>query len=118
MRKKNCPPKDLQIKENKPEEENSINSNEKEKEIILKEDLIQTLKETEEEKPLELNTKIQEKENENYLINNNNKNSSLNEFEKKLAEAIKNEEINQLNQYPKEENQIILPKKKKKSRRN
>ena len=115
--KKNSPHKDLQIKENKPEEENIINSNEKEKEIILKEDLIQTLKETEEEKPLELGAKIQEKKNENYLINNNNKNSSLNEFEKKLAEAIKNEEINQLNQYPKEENQIILPKKKK-SRRN
>ena len=111
--KKNSPHKDLQIKENKPEEENIINSNEKEKEIILKEDLIQTLKETEEEKPLELGAKIQEKKNENYLINNNNKNSSLNEFEKKLAEAIKNEEINQLNQYPKEENQIILPKKKK-----
>ncbi len=73
-------------------------------ETLLKEDLIQTLKNTTEEQPLELSPKITENTIENSILNTKQNNDfSLNEFEKKLTEALKNEEIKQLNQIPKPE---------------
>ena len=81
---------------------------------LLKEDLIQTLKNTIEEQPLELSSKMTENTIENSIINiKQNNDFSLNEFEKKLTEALKNEELKQLNQIPKPEIQLSPIKKNK-----
>ena len=83
-------------------------------ETLLKEDLIQTLKNTIEEEPLELNSKIAENSIENSILyTKQNKDFSLNEFEKKLTEALKNETITSNS---KTWSCIISFKKKQKSR--